>query len=206
MNKLNDEVVSFKAAISTSELEKQTNEPQFQLHFKNQKPARFKGKNNIEEVADWIKIKAGLPGSASQVRSHIEVLEIVKRTPHLVLFIGSLFQTYDSSNTNKKVTPDFLAFIEAQKLLVGQDDLLFKFLNFNLYPNRELNNLQLHGIWPDHNSVIIYRRNNLRDRKVFMQPEFDAKTLAEWILTNRAIGPGPDIIKPLSQNEFYYVF
>jgi hypothetical protein len=29
MNKLNDEVVSFKAAISTSELEKQTNEPQF---------------------------------------------------------------------------------------------------------------------------------------------------------------------------------
>ena len=62
--------------------------------------------------------------------------------------------------------------------------------------------MNLQAVDTSRNSVIVYRRHNMHDYKVYQKEnanmKFEPDELQDWIVHNFAIGPGPDMVKQLT--------
>ena len=135
--------------------------------------------------------------------------EVIRKHSHVVLYFG---QAIEDNQRTRQVSPHFKAVMETSKRLMAEDGVVFKYINFKQYPERELNNLNLRQLVDPSNrseaALAVIRRHNMRDRKVITTKttQFEWVGLSAWIRKSKAVGPGPDGIKTLAQTELHTVF
>ena len=90
------------------------------------------------------------------------IADRVKEVDHFVLFIGNIL--YTEPNQNKRVSPEFVSYLEVSKRLMYYDDMQFGYINRDTFEKKELNHLDV-DFGESTYTIIVYRRRNMRDKR-----------------------------------------
>lgn len=167
----------------------------------------YNGKLDAGKITEWIIKKVGMP--SNRIDSHKQLIQKVHGIESLVVFVGT------SLSAVKSTASPFRTFLEVAKDLLAQDDLEFAHIDTLHYAKEELELLNLaESVYLDRGyTVRVFRRRNIRDFTEFAAhsestdpSSFTHELLSDFIVRSSFVGPGPDIIRELSNESAMKIF
>jgi len=153
---------------------------------------------DIENVADWVLRKIGLPDNRIANFRHLSDKLSVSRL--LVVFISR----------KKEAEQEFLMYLQAARQLLKLADVEFAYAyieDLTEFPG--LNTITNSRIYRSSKFQIrVFRRGHLSDFRDFKYPNKDltSKDIEQFIFRSTFVGDGPDLIRSISTDNMMKLF